>query len=65
MVEGLVRNTDVPLAKIVYMATTSPARLLHFENKGDVKKGYEAKLNVLSPQGVLLRTIVNDTVYER
>ena len=65
MVEDLARNTDVPLAKIVYMATTSPARLLHFEKKGDVRRGYEAKLNVLSPQGVLLRTIVNDTVYER
>jgi N-acetylglucosamine-6-phosphate deacetylase len=65
MVEGLARNTDVPLAKIVYMATTSPARLLHFKNKGDVRKGFEAKLNVLSAQGVLLRTIADDKVFER
>jgi N-acetylglucosamine-6-phosphate deacetylase len=65
MVEGLRRNTDIPLAKIVYMATTSPASLLHFKKTGDVRKGYEAKLNVLSPEGVLLRTIVNDTVFER
>jgi N-acetylglucosamine-6-phosphate deacetylase len=65
MVEGLKRNTDIPLAKIVYMATTSPANLLHFRKTGDIRKGYEAKLNVLSPEGVLLKTIANDRVFER
>jgi N-acetylglucosamine-6-phosphate deacetylase len=64
MVEGLARNTDIPLAEIVYMATTSPANLLHLKKTGDVKKGYEAKLNVLSAEGVLLRTIANDRVFE-
>jgi len=65
MVEGLKRHTDIPLAEIVSMATTSPARLLHFERTGDVRKGYEARLNVLSPEGVLLRTIADDRVFER
>ena len=65
MVEGLKRNTDIPLAKIVFMATTSPASLLRFKKTGDVRKGYEAKLNVLSPEGVLLQTIVSDNVFER
>jgi len=64
MVEGLRRHTDLPLAQIVHMATTSPARLLHLEKTGDVRKGYEARLNVLSPEGALLQTIANDRVFE-
>jgi N-acetylglucosamine-6-phosphate deacetylase len=65
MVEGLKRHTDIPLAEIVSMATTSPASLLHLEKTGDVRRGYEAKMNVLSPEGVLLKTIANDRVFER
>lgn len=65
MVEGLRRHTGIPLAEIVFMATTSPANLLRFKNIGDVRKGYEAKLNVLSAEGVLLQTIANDRVFER
>ena len=65
MIEGLAKNTDIPLEKIVYMATTSPAMLMGLQKIGDVKTGYEAKLNVLSSNGVLLKTIANETVYER
>jgi len=65
MVEGLRRRTDIPLAEIVYMATTSPAGLLRLEKTGDVRRGYEARLNVLSAEGVLLQTIADDRVFER
>lgn len=65
MVEGLRRHTDIPLAEIVYMATTTPAELLRLEKTGDVRRGYEARLNVLSAEGVLLRTIADDLVFER
>ena len=65
MVESLAKNTDIPLEKILYMATTSPAMLMGLRKIGDVKTGYEAKLNVLSSNGVLLKTIANETIYER
>jgi N-acetylglucosamine-6-phosphate deacetylase len=65
MVEGLARHTNIPLARIVHMATTSPARLLGLEKTGEVRRGYEARLNVLSPEGALLKTIANDRVFAR
>jgi N-acetylglucosamine-6-phosphate deacetylase len=65
MVENLARNTDIPIAEIVHMATKSPASLLGLEGVGDVGIGYSDRLNVLSPDGKLLATIAEGKVYDR
>jgi N-acetylglucosamine-6-phosphate deacetylase len=64
MVENLALNTDIPIAEIVHMATGSPASLLSLEGVGAVKVGFSARLNVLSPNGRLLKTIADGKVYE-
>lgn len=65
MVERIVNNCKVPLECACYMASTSQADLLNLQDRGHVKAGYLAHLNLLDKHGVLLGTGIGEEWYEK
>jgi N-acetylglucosamine-6-phosphate deacetylase len=57
MVENIVKNTSIPLVDCLVMSTLTPSRLLNMKDRGDVKVGYVADMNIVSPTGKIVNTI--------
>lgn len=65
MVERVVGNCEVPLAYACYMASTAQAELLKLTDKGHIRKGYAAHLNLLDKNGALMGTGIGEDWYEK
>ncbi len=57
MVENLVANTAIPLADCLVMSTLTPAKLLNMTDRGDIKPGYLADMNIVDKHGKIINTI--------
>ena len=58
LVRTLVQDVDLPLHEAVAMATANPARVLGLEAKGELKRGADADLVVMSRDFQVRRTFV-------
>lgn len=58
MVANLVQNLNIPLEQAVSMGTLSPAKVMNLNDRGDIKVGLLADLNILDEKGNLLHTIL-------
>lgn len=65
LVRNMIRLADVPLCDAVKMMSTTPARILKLENKGELKEGYDADIVIFDDDINVIKTIVGGkTVYE-
>lgn len=56
---------EIPTEEAVYMATKTPARIMGFDTKGDIKEGLDADIVIFDENIVIDKTIINGiTVYE-
>jgi N-acetylglucosamine-6-phosphate deacetylase len=58
MVQNIVTHCAVPLADAIHMATAVPARLLGLEDRGDLREGTLADINLLGDHGELRLTLL-------
>lgn len=61
MVHTLACEHNIPLEEITYMASSAPADLLDLHGKGHIKEGFDSDFNVLSNDGSLIATFMNDS----
>jgi len=57
MVVGLLANTSISKEDILRSATLSPAEMMGYTDRGDIKEKYLADLNILAEDGTILNTI--------
>lgn len=62
MIQNLVQNTKIPLVDCLVMSTLSPAKLMNMKDRGDVKPGYLADLNIVDSNGNIVKTIFNGRI---
>ena len=66
LVRNMMQLASVPMTDAVKMSTVTPARIMHFEDRGRLAEGLRADLVLFSQEIQIQRTIVNGTtVYQR
>jgi N-acetylglucosamine-6-phosphate deacetylase len=55
-VRNMAQFAEIPIETALQMASLNPARLLGLSNRGDIKAGMIADLNVLDPNGMIMKT---------
>jgi N-acetylglucosamine-6-phosphate deacetylase len=55
-VRNMAQFAEIPIEVALRMASLNPARLLGLSDRGDIKPGMVADLNVLDPNGEILKT---------
>lgn len=65
MVANLYNNVGIPAAECLAMATLTPAKLLNMTDRGDIKEGYLADLNILDDSLHIVTTIFDGNVINR
>ncbi len=61
-IRNMVSFTDLPLQKIIAMASTVPARAMRLTNKGKLETGCDADIVLLNRELEVMATIVGGTV---
>lgn len=62
MVANLVQNLNIPIEQAVSMGTLSPAKVMNITDRGNIKVGLLADLNILDEKGNLLHTILGGKI---
>lgn len=66
LVRNMINMASVSLIDAVTMASTTPARIMGFNAKGSLKKGYDADIVIFDDDINIIKTIVSGTtVYKR
>lgn len=59
MVKILIKDYNIPIEEAVCMASLNQAELLNMPDRGDIKEGYLADINLLDDKGNIIHTIFN------
>lgn len=62
MVVNLVENLNIPLEQAVSMGTLSPTKIMNITDRGNIKVGLLADLNILDEKGNVLHTILGGKI---
>ena len=62
MVTNLYASLDISAADCIRMATLTPAKLMNMTDRGDIKEGYLADLNILDEHLTIKKTILDGEV---